>query len=440
MKKIYKILIFCVLLVFSFCYVYFVLPLNMDGVWNYGFGYYVSKGLIPYVDFNMIIPPLWPLLLSLPIGFIGNTLITYYFIICVIICFITLICFKKIKYKTIFIYLLLLIYPHNGYNIFCLFLFLILLCILYNDKYRDNDILIAFVISLMFLTKQTFGILIIPSVIFSHSKKKTICFYLISFLLLFGYLIINNNLWEFLNYCFLGMLDFTSNGNDSHLFIFISEIIVIIYLIIILIKSKFKNYIVFYILFFQILVIPIFESSHFILAFIPVIYYFFITYDKIYRYLLCILLGVYLFGYYIQVINVNMGDVGKIYINNNSFINYKRLPRYTDYEFDMVKGYINKYNNYKLFFLTSDAYIYMLEYDMPVDKYNLINDGNMGYRGSKKYVNEIDDYCSKNKCMFVIKSNEVVKNYNQINREITGYVVNKYLSIYSSDKLTFYIN
>ena len=135
-----------------------------------------------------------------------------------------------------------------------------------------------------------------------------------------------------------------------------------------------------------------------------------------------------------------MGDVGKIYINNNSFINYKRLPRYTDYEFDMVKGYINKYNNYKLFFLTSDAYIYMLEYDMLVDKYNLINDGNMGYRGSKKYVNEIDDYCSKNKCMFVIKSNEVVKNYNQVNREITGYVINKYLSIYSSDKLTFYIN
>ncbi len=135
-----------------------------------------------------------------------------------------------------------------------------------------------------------------------------------------------------------------------------------------------------------------------------------------------------------------MGDVGKIYINNNSFINYKRLPRYTDYEFDMVKSYIDKYNNYKLFFLTSDAYIYMLEYDMPVDKYNLINDGNMGYKGSKKYIKEIDDYCSKNKCIFVIKSNEVVKNYNQINREITGYVINKYLSIYSSDKLTFYIN
>ena len=44
----------------------------------------------------------------------------------------------------------------------------------YYDKYKDNDILIAIIISLMFLSKQTLGVLVIPSIVFSKNKKNPI--------------------------------------------------------------------------------------------------------------------------------------------------------------------------------------------------------------------------------------------------------------------------
>ena len=81
MKKYYKFFVFLVLVVVIFCYCYFFLPLDQDGIWNYGFGYSISKGLVPYKDFNMIVPPLWPILISIPIGIVGHNFMTYYFII-----------------------------------------------------------------------------------------------------------------------------------------------------------------------------------------------------------------------------------------------------------------------------------------------------------------------------------------------------------------------
>jgi hypothetical protein len=89
----------------------------------------------------------------------------------IVISLITLICYKKIGFRAIFVFLILLIYPHNGYNTFCLLIFMLLLGILDSDKYRDNDILIAVLISIMILTKQTMGVLIIPSLIFANNKK-----------------------------------------------------------------------------------------------------------------------------------------------------------------------------------------------------------------------------------------------------------------------------
>ena len=93
-----------------------------------------------------------------------------------------------------------------------------------------------------------------------------------------------------------------------------------------------------------------------------------------------------------------------------------------------------------MYFFSSNAYIYKLEYDIPVNKYDLINDGNMGYDGDNRYVSEVKEYCSSNKCLIIVRSDEVIKDFNQTSRVITQYVINNYLSIYSSNDLTFYIN
>ena len=337
-----------------------------------------------------------------------------------------------------YILFMLILYPHNGYNIFCLLLFFILLFILESDRYKDNDLLIGIVISLMFLTKQTMGLLIIPSIIYAKNKKKIICIYLISIMLLVLYLIWNNNFFEFINYCFMGMFDFANNGNDSHLYVIISEVIVIIYLLYNLIIKK--NFISFYILMFQILVFPIFEASHFLLTFIPVLYYIFVNDNRYSRYLVGVLVFSFLIGCYVRIIFSYTKDLGDYYVSNSSFINYKRLPKFIDYQFDVIKDYMDMYDGYRVYFLCSEAYLYKLEFGIPIDHYDLINDGNMGYNGALRYISSIDSYCSNNKCLFIINTGEVVRDINQINEDITKYVISNYLSLYSSGNVGIYKN
>ena len=53
------IVLFIVAFVISFVYEFIIARLGMDEVWCYGFAYNISKGLVPYRDFNMIITPLY---------------------------------------------------------------------------------------------------------------------------------------------------------------------------------------------------------------------------------------------------------------------------------------------------------------------------------------------------------------------------------------------
>ena len=436
MKSFIRIIVFILLIIFSLLYLYIFTPLILDGVWTYGFGYNISIGLIPYKDFSMIIPPLFPYLIAPFIKIVGNRLITYYIIISVIITIITFISYKRLGWKSIIIYFMLLIYPHNGYNIFALFLLFILIIIL--DKEKNNDIVIPIIISLMFLTKQTLGILIIPSIIYSKNKKKTILIYIISCLLLLIYLIINNNLYNFIDYCFLGMLDFTSNNKTKFNIFMCAEIILCIYMIVILVKSNLKDKTIFYILLFQIISFPITDGSHFVITLIPLVYYIYNKYtNKNITYIFTVMLV-----FYVVVFNINLysTDQGDIYLNKNSFLYGKTLNFYTIDYFENIKEYTKIYNKHRLFLLDTRAYMGKLEYNMRIDKYDLINNGNMGYKGSSKYLKEIKDYCESNKCLFIINVKEVLENINQTDKNIVKYIMNNYYNVTSTGIENIYIN
>ena len=75
------------------------------------------------------------------------------------------------------------------------------------------------------------------------------------------------------------------------------------------------------------------------------------------------------------------------------------------------------------------------------NKYDIINNGNLGYNGQEKYLNEIDDYCKKEKCIFVMMDEEIVtKRKTQTNREILKYVQKEYKKVYNSNVFSVYIN
>ena len=74
-----------------------------------------------------------------------------------------------------------------------------------------------------------------------------------------------------------------------------------------------------------------------------------------------------------------------------------------------------------------------LNNDMIINKYDIINNGNMGYNGQEKYIKEIDTKCKQEKCVFVICDEEITtKKRIQTNREILKYVKNNYYQRYSS--------
>ena len=426
---------------------YFIFPMTtLDEVWNYGFAYNISKGMVPYIDFSMVVPPLFPFLISIFINIFGNHMIIYHVVLSIIITVITYFSYKKIGYGALGVYILLLVYPSNGYNTFSLFLFFILLCLL-DKEIKNKDIIIACIISLMCLSKQTMGLLIIPSIIYSSNRKKSICVYFVFALLLFVYLFINNNIYQFFDYCFLGMFDFTSKNNTGFNFYLVVEVIVLIKLIYDFVVSKFSDMHIIYILLFQILAFPIVDYSHFSLCFIPVIFYYLNKYKfnrniYIYLILVCVCCGLVP-----KIIwNVSIMDSCSIYRNSDSYINYRMVPNHWDNYFSVLDNKLKNCSGYRVYILGTLAYLYKLELNLDIDKYDLINDGNMGYGGSLKYIKDLVisninvNYCKNNKCVFVVDKEDIGENRNQTNQKIINFVMDNGFkdSVYNTIMVYYY--
>lgn len=438
MKKYSKIIILIILSIITISYTYYIRPLVDDELFNFGFAWNIVKGLVPYKDFNMIIPPLFSYITAIPLAIFGKKLIIYHIIITIIIVTITNLSYKKIGWKAIIIYVLLLVYPYTGYNMFCLFLLFLLLEL---PEHKNTDIITAIIISMMFLTKQTLGILVIPDIIFSKQRKKTLAIYGTSILLFLVYLIINNNLYEFIDYCILGMFDFTNKNSTGIKGFFIVEIIIIIILFIKAIKKKDKY--LCYILCFQIITFPIVDYFHFIISFIPVVYillkkitnnHFFVLYSVTFTITFFLLLN-----YSIIVGDKNYQFLEHYSVNNfmKERVTYKVTASYVK----QIDSFLNEYKEYKPYILGNFSYLIKLNNDLKINKYDIINNGNMGYHGSDKYIKEIEEDCKEKKCVFVISDEEITtKRTIQTNREILKYVNKNYEKKYSSNIFSIYSN
>lgn len=439
-KKIFKIIILIILVVLTVAYTYYFRPLVDDELYNYGFSYNIINGLIPYKDFNMIIPPLFHYFLANILLIFGSKLIIYHILLSLMIVVISYMCYKKIGIKAIGIYLLLLIYPYVGYNVFSILLLFILFYL--NDKKINNlDIIEPIIISFMCLTKQTLGLLVIPSIIMSKNKKKTFAIYLLFILSFFIYLIINNSIIQFFDYCLFGMFDFVNKNSTGIDFFTIMEILIVIGLIYFSIKTKRRDII--YTLMFQVMVLPIINYIHFVISFIPVIYLLFKEFkNNIFFNLFSMMIIISFFmGINLTVI---VSREGNNYLGNYEVDNFMRgrvIYNVAENCVNNARKYIYKYDNYKPFIFGRISYLMKLNFNIPITKYDIINDGNMGYNGDDRYIGEIDNYCKDNKCLFILNDNEEnLSNTVQTNMKILNYIKNNYSSIYKSTIFSVYIN
>lgn len=454
-NKILNIIVFIVLILIAVLNSYrYTVLYSLDEVWTYGFAYNISNGLIPYKDFNMVIGPIFPYFLSIILNIFGKKLIVYHIVLALMVGAITYLASKKIKIYAILIYLSMLIYSSNGYNTSTLLLLFILLKILdkeentsidyANDNNKYNDIVIPIIISIMALTKQTLGILIIPSLIYSKNKKKTIATYLVIFLIFLSYLILNNNLIEFLDYCIFGLFDFASKNTLIRPIYLFLEIVIIILLLFNLIKSKFKRKDIFYVLLYQVIVLPIVELNHFVLGYSAFIYILFQDkkledYIKKGLFVSLTILEIYL----IFITNTLFAIRDREYFEyypKDTYLKGRLVSNVMDEYVEDVGYYINKYSDYKPYIFSNYSYFIKLDLNIPINKFDLINTGNMGYNGENRYVEEIKDICSKDKCLFIINESDLTnEEYSQISKKILKYVVNNNTKVYSSNIFSVFI-
>ena len=377
-----NIVIFIAIFLVIFAFNYFK-PINLDIIWNYGFSLNYSKGLLLYKDFNMVITPLYPILIGGIMHIFGNNMLVFYLINSV---FATLIIYivYKINNKILFPFcLVILLTSEPNYDLIstiCLFL------LIYLEKNQKNDYLIGFIIGLAFLTKSSVGVfLILPTLYylkdFNKVLKRALGFFLPNIIIILYFLIIGN-LYDYINYAFLGLFNFADGNKTFNLITIISMLIVIFF---IYRFRKEKNIEILYIIAFQIVVYPLFNISHFIESLIPVAYYVLTKYDsfaKYYKYSLALLVVPIAFLIY------------NYFINDCQYTNYPFNSKAIQREYiDDIKE-LNEYfdNNYDhVHFIMYEAYLYTIMLNKDIEIYNLPLKGNLGYNGEQEFIKKLEN-------------------------------------------------
>lgn len=409
-------------------------PVILDEIWNYGFTYNIANGLIPYKDFNMVITPFYPFLGALFLIIFGKSLFVYHIfnaLICTGIFYFMKITLNKSYY---IVYSILLLVSLPNYSLFSI---LLLYIILYLEDNKKNDFLIGIFIGLTFLTKQNIGIMfILPSILtkkFKQIKNRTIGF-IIPNIIFFLYLIITDSLLSFIDYAFLGLSSFAENNILFSMWGTLT-IIAIIYLIYQYIITKGIK--VLYLLAFQIIAYPIFDTYHVLIPFIPVLGYFLSKLNlvvKVTQVAFIIFIGI-VFAYNIN----NILNGNNRFPNDTNVCKMRILDDNTISNIKEVSNYLKE--NKDVYIINDKAYVYKLESDITINKFDLLNDGNLGKDGDIRLIKEIEYKCREKVCTFLMREDEIYDDtLTQTNRKIINYINDNYKKVGKIIDLTIYQN
>lgn len=421
--KLKDILLFLILFILCFLYSFFITTVYNDEIWNYGFSYNIANGLIPYRDFGMLQTPLYFGIASIFIKIFGNYLYSFHLFNSLILSSIIYISYKKLGSKSLILIPFIILNCYPGYNIFSVLIVLVILNLI-DKKIKYIDFILGLLVGVMFLTKQNIGLcLLIPLIYYSKNRVKGLIGFLTPVIFFVIYLVFNSALFEFVDYAILGMFDF---GESNGIWLFFPiELIVCLVIFYKLVKSKFKNKQLGYLLMYQIVTVPIFDDYHFMIGFIPVMYYLLLV-SKFERYKIKYYVIVSLVFFCMWNFKVHQFNKINFYGDSSSYLYGRNVSKYVDLE--QITNYINenkeKYDH--IYFFSKNSYYVKLNTKYPIDKFDMICNGNMGYNGSSRYMKEVEDYCNSNSCMFILYRYEFDDKITQTNREIVNYVIDNY--------------
>ena len=422
--------------IFFFCFFFFSLVffynlIRGDSYVNYGFSYAISRGEIPYVDFNLVILPFAPFLYSIFL-YIEPSILTFYLEQALLLTIFFFFLFKVIKNNT-WLYFIILCIPYPvamvsiifpGYNFLLLFFFLLLI---YCEVNKKSDYLIGILLGLAFLTKQTVGgLLFLVSFVylFKNYRKffKRIVAFLIPVLVIFLMLIVNGSFFKFFDLCFLGLFDFGKDNLSIDWFYFVVFIICFI-LLIIRITKKPKDISNYYLLLFSSCCYPIFDYYHvslFLGAFFIIFLQDFTIKRKISYHAIFFVLALSIIWFIIQ----------NIYFSSLKVVNYTNFPcsLVSEKYYNSVRklgSYTEKLDKDIIYLLKcSENYFYKIKNNLDITYFDLPNYGNYGYDGVSKLLNRLKKV--KNSYFILDKSAYLSKDSSQqYIKEVYQYIVDE---------------
>ena len=386
---------------FLFCYFFYclVLAYNLirgDSYVNFGFSYAITRGEVPYVDFNLVIPPLAPWLYSVFL-FCNSSILVFYLEQAILLTLFFAVLFRLLGNKT-WIYLILLSIPFPiamvsvmfpGYNFLLLFFLLLLI---YCERTNKNDYLIGILLGCSFLTKQTVGgLLALASIyyLFVNYKKvlKRIVGFLLPVSLCFIILLLQGSFSSFLDLCFFGLFDFGHSNLHVDWFYFICFILAILVLIIRIIKKP-KDICNYYVLLFASCVYPIIDYYHvslFLAGFFILLLLDGSIQIEIYKHCIFFVIALSVIWFVIQ--NIYFDDLKIIHYPNFQFSliseRYNKVVQKLD-------QYLETLDDDVIYFLRgSENYFYKIKSNLDITYFDLPNYGNYGYNGTAKIISRL---------------------------------------------------
>lgn len=400
-----------------------------DLIWNYGFSYNFANHLLMYKDYNMVITPLYPFIGGILMRILGNNFLIFNLYNTILSTILYYYLYKKYPHTFIPSIILISFILRPSYNFLVLFLVLILL----NIK-EEKDFFIGFILGLLFLTKQSFILLILPSIYLITKPKrlfKRIGAFFLPCLFFLIYFILTNTFLDFLNYTFLGLFSFSSKNSFFNLgTIFILSLIIYLFLY----YLKTKDIKVLYLITYQIMAYPIFNTMHIILSIIPVIIYFLdklvkkkkynLNYLRYFNYFVSILLICPLLSIPLQYFNKDL-------VEGENALEYKDISRSYLVNKDLFLKEVPNLNN--TYFLMYDAYVYKYLLNNPITSYDLLLNGNLGYNGEERVIDYFNSLDSNT--YFVLNR---VYTGGQLSKNIDAYIRNHYLKVKDFQEFTLY--
>lgn len=487
MKKHIIILLFIIMTI-SIAISIFSRPLNdLDEIWNFNFAKCISSGKIPYKEINMIVTPLSSIIAAVALLIFGKQLLVMRILAVLLATSILFIIYKILKllkinnYISILTILLICINYIStfvyDYNFLLVSLILLIIYLELKNSMQSNyslkiNFLIGLLAGLCVVTKQTVGsicllIALLNNIWLINSKNdlkqytKILSMRLSGSIIpisLFGiYLIYNNALNAFLDYCVLGIGTFKNKISylnlilNSDIKISIMSVLIPVSMIICIIFNLIKKpklieekniYILLvYSVCSFILSFPISDTIHFMIGILPgTILILYILYCKFKDISKIDIKWKKVFVFYMLGTIMIFSVINIFRCFNNNFIksdlkhfNNILINKELYNEINIVQNYIANEED-KVYIIDSTASIYFIPLDIYNKDYDLFLIGNCGKAGTSYKIRKL---CEKNNIKILINSNEENINW-QISRDDIEYIKNNKEKIGTIERFDIY--